>query len=85
MNMGSPLEGAKFDLGNNENTKRRSDLDQWASLVTFWGSQEGVARSRRNSRNREARTMSHRQEQKVSPEYAMKRGHKIPMGRRFTG
>ncbi|XXG79647.1 hypothetical protein AAC387_Pa09g0675 [Persea americana] len=87
---------AKFDLGNNANTKRwvylgistdwwnwkaelkkkyynayhtirerlqhcpaRVNPDQWAWLVTFWGSQEGVARSRRNSRNHEAQTMSH--------------------------
>ncbi|XXG51664.1 hypothetical protein AAC387_Pa03g0185 [Persea americana] len=87
---------AKFDLGNNANTKRwvylgistswrnwkaelkkkyynpyhtirerlqhcpaRVNPDQWAWLVTFWGSQEGVARSRRNSRNCEAQTMSH--------------------------
>ncbi|XXG75034.1 hypothetical protein AAC387_Pa07g3625 [Persea americana] len=87
---------AKFDLGNNANTKRwvylgistswrnwkaelkkkyynpyhtirerlehcptRVNPDQWAWIITFWGSQERVARSRRNSRNREAQAMSH--------------------------
>lgn len=87
---------ARFDLGNDEKSKRwvyfaisrswrnwkaslkkkyyrpyhtirerlqhcpaRVNPDQWASLVMFWGSQEGVARSRRNSTNREAQTMSH--------------------------
>ncbi|KAJ8625747.1 hypothetical protein MRB53_034277 [Persea americana] len=31
----------------------RVDPDQWASLVAFWGSWEGVVRSKRNSKNHE--------------------------------
>eukprot|EP00268_Persea_americana_P048413 TRINITY_DN5113_c1_g1_i2.p1 TRINITY_DN5113_c1_g1~~TRINITY_DN5113_c1_g1_i2.p1 ORF type:complete len:427 (+),score=59.74 TRINITY_DN5113_c1_g1_i2:167-1447(+) len=37
----------------------RVDRQQWVSLVEFWGSQEGVERSKRNTENRAKQTMNH--------------------------